>query len=227
MSAAVTPEIPPLWLRRPEDVRAHLEFASEHVRACILSVGGYQVFGWMSYDGGDAVQFTVHEKLAGHVTPPRDGQPVEVSYESRSDRYQFLSAVASVMGPMHWSLQLPGTVERRDKRADRRIHVLAQEGFLFDIERGDGTSSNQRLRDVSAGGFSFVYDPNTATYDHGQLITGTLHVANLGALVVQVEVRHTIPMRQANRHVCGCRIARIGYTDRLDLARFCSSWQEN
>lgn len=227
MSAAMTTEIPPLWLRRPEDVKAHLEFASEHVRACILSIGGYQVFGWMAFDGGDVIQFTVHEKLAGHVTSPREGQPIEVCYESRSDRYQFLSSVHSVMGPMHWSIQIPGTIERRDKRADRRISVLALDGFSFDIENADGTSSSRRLRDVSAGGFGFVFDPNKESYNHGQLVTGTLHVQELGALVVQVEIRHTIPMRQANRHVCGTRIARIGYSDRIDLAKFCAAWQEN
>lgn len=226
MSAAVTPEIPPLWLRRPEDVRAHLEFASQHVRACIVSIGGVEVFGWMAYEQGD-LTFTVHEKLAGHVSPPRTGQPVEVSYESRSDRYQFLTAIGPILAPMRWTLEMPGTVERRDKRSERRIPVMALDGFLFEIEHADGSSDRRRLRDVSGGGFSFVFDPERGGYTHGQLVTGTLQIDGLGALVVQAEVRHTMPMRQATRHVCGVRIARIGYSDRLDLARFCASWQEN
>ena len=225
MSAAVT-EIPPLWLRHPEEVTKHLEFASSKIKACVLSVGGYQVFGWMSFDGEQLV-FAVHERLEGLVSAPRAGQPVECAYEAKADRYQFLSSVEDVIGPMHWVLARPATVERRDKRVDRRIEVVDRPGFNLEIEHPDGTSSIQPLLDLSAGGFAFLFSPHDRKWRAGELATGVLHVEGLGALVVQVEIRHTRDLApHRNRHAAGTRLRRISYSDRMALTRFVAAWRK-
>ena len=217
--------IPPLWLRRPEDVAAHLEFASAKIKACVLSVGGYQVFGWMSWDG--QLVFTVHERLEGLVSSPREGQPVEVAYEAKADRYQFLTQVNEVIGPMHWVLATPNTVERRDKRVDRRIEVIDRPGFNLEIEHANGTSSIHPLMDLSGGGFAFLFDPADHKWSAGSMATGVLHVQGLGALVVQVEVRHTRDLSpQRNRHAAGARLRRISYSDRMALSRFVAAFEK-
>ena len=225
MSAAVT-EIPPLWLRRPSEVAAHLEFASAQIKACVLSVGGYQVFGWMSFDG-DQLVFAVHERLEGLVSAPRAGQPVELAYEAKADRYQFLTSVDDIMGPMHWILQTPNTIERHDKRVDRRISVVDQAGFNLEIEHTDGSSTIVPLYDLSAVGFAFLFSPDDRAWSAGQMATGVLHIAELGALVVQVEIRHVRDLRpDRQRHAAGTRLRRISYSDRMALTRFIAAWQK-
>lgn len=225
MSAAVT-EIPPLWLRRPDEVKAHLEFASAQIKACVLSVGGYQVFGWLSFDG-EALVFAVHERLEGLVAEPREGQPVEVAYEAKADRYQFLSSIASVMGPLHWVLETPGTIERRDKRVDRRIEIVGEPGFNLEIEHANGTSTIHPLMDLSSGGFAFLFRPAERKWRAGEMVTGVLHVEGLGAMVVQVEIRHTRDLGPARAlHAAGTRLRRVSYADRMALTRFVASWKK-
>ncbi len=219
-----TQQLASMWLRRPDEVRAHLEFASDKVQVMVLGVGGRQVFGRFDLVA-EGVRFGVHEKLAGLVVPPRLGQPVEARYESASDGYLFLSEVLEIQDPSTWLLAEPATVERRDRRTGKRVQLVDYVGYEVVVEHPDGSSSRHPLVDLAAGGLGLLFDPEQTGLGAGEVYPAAVHLPGVGAIAVALEVRHLRDLRPTrDSTMAGCRFRRIAYSDRMALTRFVSGW---
>ncbi len=212
-----------MWLRRPDEVRAHLEFAAEHIQVMLLGVGGRQIFGRFDLVP-EGIRFKVHEKLRGLVVPPRLGQPVEARYESPSDGYVFLSEVLEIRGADEWVMAQPNTVERRDRRTGKRIQLVDYVGYEVVVEHPYGSSSRHPISDLGSGGLGLLFDPQVTGLEQGEVFPASVHMPGVGAIAVQIEVRHTRSLSGGEATQAGCRFRRIAYADRMALGRFVSGW---
>lgn len=217
MSAAahtVSSTIPTLWLRRPERIQQHLEFAAHEIQVCVLSVGGQQVFGRVSApsEKGGCVHFEAHGRLEGIVIPPQPGAPVRIDYEGESDRYTFFSEIVEVRGALSWTLASPNAIERKDKRQSSRTAVEGEAGFSLHLQVAQQWVSFPML-DLSDGGVAFRFDPQTLPLVPGELLSGTLKIPGHRAIEVTLEVRYV--QGPGSSDIVGTRFRQIGYDDRL------------
>jgi len=68
----------PLWLTRPEDIQAHLIYASSEIPSAVLTVANLQVHGRLALPEEDSGQvfFVVDTSLEGLVNPPPPGRAI-------------------------------------------------------------------------------------------------------------------------------------------------------
>jgi hypothetical protein len=224
MSAAAQPaSMPTLWLRRPDLIQQHLEFASGVIQVCVLSVGGQQVFGQMGPPDPvtGVFEFKAHGRLEGIVIPPRPGAPVRVDYEAVADRFAFFSEVLDVRSPLSWRLARPTTVERKDKRLSRRIQIDGDSGFSLHLQIGKELVVFP-LKDLSAGGVGFGFDQSKTPLDTGNVLPGTLQIPGHRAVEVKLEIRHV--RQNDGRGLAGTRFRQIAYADRMAVRRLVAAW---
>ncbi len=219
MNAAVESlSMPTLWLRRPEAVQQHLEFAASTIRVCVVSFGGQQVQGVLTSPDPTTGEFDflVHSSLEGIAIPPQVGMPARIDYEGKTDRFVFFTEVLEVEGPLRWRLAQPLTVERQDKRLSRRICVLGEQGFSLHLHL-DGVLVPFELLDMSAGGLALTYDPEKTPLKVGDVLRGVLRLPGPTTFEVEIELRHT---RQNGLHrVAGTRFEEITYDNRMAVRR--------
>ena len=219
MSAAVESlSMPTLWLRRPEAVQQHLEFAASEIRVCVVSVGGQQVRGELTSPDTVSGQFDfqVHSSLKGVAIPPHAGMPARVDYEGKTDRFAFFTEVVEVTSPMRWRLAQPLTVERQDKRLSRRICVLGEPGFSLHLHV-DGVLVRFELLDLSAGGLALTFDQEKTPLKVGEILRGVLRLPGPVTFKIELTLRHT--RQNGLHHVAGARFEQITYDDRMTIRR--------
>ena len=217
MSAAahtVASTIPTLWLRRPERIHQHLEFAAHEIQVCVLSVGGQQVFGRVSApsEKGGCFEFEAHGRLEGIVLPPRPGATVRLDYEGEADRYAFFSEVVEVRGPLSWTLASPNAIERKDKRQSTRLAIEGEFGFGLHLQVAQQWMSFPLL-DISDGGVAFRFDAENMPLLPGELLSGTLQIPGHRSIEVKLEVRYVQDPESGG--IAGTRFRQIGYDDRM------------
>ena len=104
----------PLWLTRPEDIQAHLIYASSEIPSAVLTVANLQVHGRLAPPEEDSgqVAFIVDSSLDGLVNPPPPGRALKVEYEGNEDAFTFFSEMVGTDLLKRWVLASPKTVER-------------------------------------------------------------------------------------------------------------------
>ena len=116
----------PRWLTRPEDIQAHLIYASSEIPSAVLTVANLQVHGRIAPPEEDSgqVAFIVDSSLDGLVNPPPPGRALKVEYEGNEDAFTFFSEMVGTDLLKRWVIAAPRTVERTNQRLVAR-HVVA------------------------------------------------------------------------------------------------------
>ena len=216
----------PLWLTKPEDIQAHLIYASSEIPSAVLTVANLQVHGRLAVpeENTGQVSFVVDNSLEGLVSPPPPGQALKVEYEGEEDAFTFYSEMMGTDLLKRWVLAAPRTVERTNQRLVARHLVVGNPDFDLNGHLSAGRRQLS-LRDISNSGLSFSIEAS-ATPPIGNFIPGSLEVPGLQPLSVNMEVRHSRPMPgDRTRFLIGVKFADLAHAERTALARALAAWQ--
>jgi hypothetical protein len=215
----------PLWLTRPEDIQAHLIYASSEIPSAVLSVANLQVHGRLAPPEEDSgqVAFVVDSSLDGLINPPPPGRALKVEYEGNEDAYTFFSEMVGTDLLKRWVLASPKTVERTNQRLVARHMVAGNPDFGLTAHLPIG-ERDLALRDVSNAGLSFsVFAKEVPPTGH--ILEGVLEVPGMQGLSLSMEVRHARPMPgDAARSLVGVRFVQLAHAERTALARALAAW---
>ncbi len=215
----------PLWLTRPEDIQAHLIYASVEIPSAVLTVANLQVHGRLALPEEDSgqVSFVVDNSLEGLVNPPPPGRALKVEYEGEEDAFTFYSEMMGTDLLKRWVLAAPRTVERTNQRLVARHLVAGNPDFSLNVQLPTGRKE-LALRDISNSGLSFAVSAPDAP-PVGSLIPGTLEVPGLQALGLSMEIRHSRPLPgDASRTLIGTKFSDLAHAERTALARALAAW---
>ncbi len=191
-------------------IHDHLYGMAERLPGSILSIGTVQVFGLLGYPDPDKAQqsFQVDPRLLAHVQPPREGQTVQVKYETSTAGFGFMT---SYLGPYCeglWRLAIPRNIDCYWQRRFQRLKIPA----LF--RANHHTALHQEVLEVSAGGFSLALeDPQSLAVD--TQIQGQLSMLDLPPITVFAKVRRV--EEKGTQHVAGCSFEDIDPADRRQI----------
>jgi hypothetical protein len=215
----------PLWLTRPEDIQAHLIYASSEIPSAVLTVANLQVHGRLALPEEDSGQvfFVVDTSLEGLVNPPPPGRALKVEYDGEEDAFSFYSEMVGTDLLKRWVLAPPRTVERTNQRLVARHLVAGNPDFELSAQLPIGRR-DLAIRDISNSGLSFsVGAPDAPPV--GSYIPGNLEVPGLPALGVSMEIRHARPMPgDSNRTLIGAKFSNLAHAERTALARALAAW---
>lgn len=218
----------PLWLTRPEDIQAHLIYASSEIPSAVLTVANLQVHGRLAPPEEDAgqVAFIVDSSLDGLVNPPPPGRALKVEYEGNEDAFTFFSEMVGTDLLKRWVIALPRTVERTNQRLVARHIVAGNPEFGLTVQIRTGRQS-VALRDVSNAGLSFSVHSGDAPAP-GSIAEGTLEVPGLQAVEISMEIRHVRPVPgNASRSLVGVKFVQLPHAERTALARALAAWHHD
>ena len=218
----------PLWLTRPEDIQAHLIYASSEIPSAVLTVANLQVHGRLAPPEEDSgqVAFIVDSSLDGLVNPPPPGRALKVEYEGNEDAFTFFSEMVGTDLLKRWVLASPKTVERTNQRLVARHLVAGNPEFGLMVQLRIG-KCDVALRDVSNAGLSFSVNSGDAPAT-GSITEGTLEIPGLQPVDVSMEIRHARPLPgDASRSLIGVRFVQLPHAERTALARALAAWHHD
>jgi hypothetical protein len=215
----------PLWLTRPDDIQAHLIYASTEIPSAVLTVANLQVHGRLAPPEEDSgqVAFIVDSSLEGLVNSPPPGRALKVEYEGDEDAFTFYSEMVGTDLLKRWVLAAPKTVERTNQRLVARHLVSGNPDFGLSATLPMGRM-DLAMRDVSNAGLSFSLAARDAPA-LGAMVPGTLEVPGLQPLGLNMEIRHVRPMPgDATRSLIGVKFIDLAHAERTALARALAAW---
>ena len=218
----------PQWLTRRDDVVAHLFYAAAEIGAAELELGNRREPGSLSFPSPDTGTFSffANESENDHVAP-EVGKVVRLLYGREDAHYSFLTEVVEVAAGNRWRLSFPRTIERNQQRLVERHRVVSLGGYRTRLDMGSDGWLSLPLYDLSAGGLSFVFDPEQYAIQTGNALAGSLIIPSGSRIPILVEVRHirTAPNVTAKK-LCGCRFVGLAASDHATLARSLAEWRQ-
>ncbi|MFT5584623.1 MAG: hypothetical protein ACI9VR_002208 [Cognaticolwellia sp.] len=191
-------------------IQAHLHRMAERLRGSVLSMGTTQVFGQLGYPNSELGQqsFQVDPNVLPLIKEPREGQTLQVRYETSSAGYSFMTTYLGPYCDGLWRLAIPKNVDCLWERRHQRLKVQA----LF--RPSHHSARYQQVNEVSEGGFSILMGPKSALTVDMQ-IQGILSVRQLLPITVFAKVRRIEGGKEGQ--IAGCSFEDIDSSDRAQI----------
>ncbi len=197
-------------------IQAHLNQMAKRLRGSVLSMGTTQIFGQLGSPNSSRGQqsFQVDPTVLPMITPPREGQTVQVHYETSTAGYSFMTSYMNSYCGGLWRLAIPKNIDCLWERRHQRLKVQA----LF--RPIQNSASFQQVYEVSEGGFSILMGPNS-TLSEDMLIQGTLSIRDLRPITVFARVQRID--EGVNCRIAGCSFFDIDARDREQIRALISN----
>ncbi len=204
------------WMSRDNEVMAHLRVAVDEVDFVTVEAGRGSQFAYLSLVPGEERYFLLH--IGGEaVFPSADaGAVVKVSYERGSSVHEFLSVVMERRSGGVLAVAFPQFIERRERRASRRLQVRPDAGIRIQTDRG----AEFTVYDVSTSGVGLVCSPEEAVAVAKDGIRGVLTLSEDLRINVWLDVRHSRTLSRPGRMFVGARFLGLSVREFATLRRF-------
>ena len=157
VSLLSTPDGPgAAFLCRGDEVYAHLLFAAAEIGEVTLHVQGRDIPAVLGFPHDFLPTVPVHVAPESADAAPPAGAVIKVTYARGPARYAFLTELSGPPKGRRWTLALPATVERTERRLVERKSVLGIPGFALRVDPGDGTTRPLPLLDLATAGLAWV-----------------------------------------------------------------------
>lgn len=144
------------FLCRGDEVYAHLLFAAAEIGEVVLHVQGREIAAVLGFPHDFLPTVPVHVAPEAADTAPAPGAVIKVTYARGQARYAFLTELSGPPKGRRWTLALPATVERTERRLVERKSVFGLPGFALRVDPGDGTPRPLPLLDLATAGLAWV-----------------------------------------------------------------------
>ena len=216
------------WLVQPEDVVAHLFFAAAEIGEAEVEFGGRISVGTISFPSPDTGTFSyfANDQMETDMVPEQ-GTVIRLKYGHDTSQYAFLTQVVEVTSPKRWRLAFPRTIERNERRLIQRHRVHVFGGFRIRLDTGEPGWLSVPLFDLSTGGLSFIFNPDTHPVATGKTLSGSLIMPSGSRIPMLIEARHIRQVEEPDGHrLAGCRFLGLGAADHASLARTLAEWRK-
>ena len=202
------------WMNREKEVMAHLQVAVDELEFVTVEAGRETQFAYLSLVPGQEEHFLLY--TGGHAVFPSavSGSVIKVIYERDAASYEFLSVVTERMEGGKLAVAFPQFIERRERRASRRVDVSQDERVQICTEQGEELA----VCDLSMSGVGMVVARAEARQLMENGIRGVLQLGD-SRISVWLDVRHSRKLGVDEAFV-GARFLGLSVAERSALRNF-------
>ena len=204
------------WMSRDNEVVAHLRVAVDELDFVTVEAGRESQFASLSLVPGEERYFLLHTGGDAVFPSAQAGAVVKVSYERDASVHEFLSVVMERRPGGSLAVAFPQFIERRERRASRRVQVRADAGIRIQTDRG----AEFTVYDLSTSGVGLVASQEEAVAVSKDGIRGVLTLSEDLRVNVWLDVRHTRKLGRSNRMLVGARFLGLSVRELAALRSF-------
>ncbi len=199
------------WMSRSQEVLAHLRVAADELDYVTVEAAGEKGFATLGVLPGQESVFTL--QLDGGSTLPgaSPGMVMKVTYNKGSASFEFLSVVVDRGEYGKLMVGMPRVIERRERRAARRLNVSSGGRVRLDTDWG----AQLVVFDISTSGIAVLATNRDTRRALADGVRGVLTLTADIRINVWLDVRHTRPMKDSTMTLIGAQF--LGLPSR-DLA---------
>jgi hypothetical protein len=189
------------FMSREQEVLAHMRVVADDLEFVMVEAGGECTDATMSMIPNKTDQLMLHLGGSGFLRSAEPGMVVKVSYTQNQTSYSFLSVVTARAEFGRIEVAVPRLVERRERRASRRINVHAGRRVRIQTDWGGELT----VFDLSTSGLGVVVPAVDVRRVQEGGIRGVLTLAEGLRLNVWLDVRHVRELKATGSVLAGAR----------------------
>jgi c-di-GMP-binding flagellar brake protein YcgR len=204
------------WMNRDNEVLAHLRVAADELDFVTVEAGRESQYAELSLVPGQSRYFQLHTGGDAVFPSAVSGAVIKVVYERNSATYEFLSVVTERMAGGTLAVAFPQFIERRERRASRRVDVRGGARVQLHTDRGAALT----VFDLSTSGLGIVATPEQTQELMSDGIRGVLALTDDLRINVWLDVRHARPLEDADKMFVGARFLGLSGRELSALRNF-------
>jgi len=204
------------WMNRDNEVVAHLRVAADELDFVTVEAGRESQYAYLSLVPGENRYFLLHTGGDAVFPSAVTGSTIRVVYERNAATYEFLSVVTERMEGGKLSVAFPQFIERRERRASRRVDVRRGAPVQLCTDRG----AELTVFDLSTSGLGIVADRSQTRQLMSDGIRGVLALTDDLRINVWLDVRHSRKLAGSDQMFVGARFLGLSGRELSALRNF-------
>ena len=204
------------WMNRDNEVVAHLRVAADELEFVTVEAGRESQFAQLSLVPGQTRYFELHTGGDAVFPSAETGSVIKVVYERNATAYEFLSVVTERMEGGKLAVAFPQFIERRERRASRRLDVRGGSRVQLCTDRG----AELAVVDLSTSGLGVMANRAQTRQLIADGIRGVLRLTADLRINVWLDVRHSRQLEGADQMFVGARFLGLSGREQAALRNY-------